>query len=269
MRIFLAGAAGAIGRRLVPLLVGAGHHVVGTTRSCSKADALRAAGAEPVLLDVFDAALLTQAVTAARPDVVIHQLTDLPPGLDPGRMGEGAKRNARIRTEGTQNLVSAMLASSARRLISQSIAWMYAGGPQPHAEDDPLDVDASGARAISVAGVVTLERLTLSSPPIEGIVLRYGHLYGPNTGNEAVGEAPALHVDAAASAAFLALEKAREGIFNIAEPSPTFRSRRHGASLDSMRGSELMLDEQPLHGLTRDRPFVGAAAQSPRQTGIS
>ena len=127
MRIFLAGAAGAIGRRLVPLLLAAGHHVVGTTRSTSKADLLRAAGVEPVVLDIFDSAPLTRAVSAARPDIVIHQLTDLPPGLDPGQMAEGTRRNARMRSEGTRSLVSAALASGARRLIAQSIAWMYAG----------------------------------------------------------------------------------------------------------------------------------------------
>jgi nucleoside-diphosphate-sugar epimerase len=219
MRIFLAGAAGAIGRRLVPLLLGAGHHVVGTTRSTSKADVLRAAGVEPVVLDIFDRALLTRAVSAARPDIVIHQLTDLPPGLDPSKMAEGTKRNARMRSEGTQNLVSAALASGARRLIAQSIAWMYAPGPQPHTEEDPLDIEAQGTRAITVAGVVALERLAISSPPIEGIVLRYGHLYGPNTGSDITGEAPSLHVDAAASAALLAVEKARKGIYNIADPN--------------------------------------------------
>ncbi|MGY8662507.1 NAD(P)-dependent oxidoreductase [Bradyrhizobium sp. UFLA05-109] len=215
----MAGAAGAIGRRLVSLLLGAGHHVVGTTRSTDKADLLQAAGVEPVVLDIFDSAVLTHAVSAARPDIVIHQLTDLPPGLDPNQMAEGTKRNARMRSEGTQSLVSATLASGARRLIAQSIAWMYAPGPQPHSEQDPLDTDARGTRAITVAGVVTLERLAISSPPIEGIVLRYGHLYGPNTGSDIAGEAPSLHVDAAASAALLAVEKTRKGIFNIAEPS--------------------------------------------------
>ena len=219
MKIFLAGAAGAIGRRLVPLLLGAGHHVVGTTRSTSKADLLRAAGVEPVVLDIFDSALLTRAVSAARPDIVIHQLTDLPPGLDASQMAEGTKRNARMRSEGTQSLVSAVLASGARRLIAQSIAWMYAPGPQPHSEEDSLDIGAQGTRAITVAGVVTLERLAMSSPPIEGIVLRYGHLYGPNTGSDVAGEAPSLHVDAAASAALLAVEKAHKGIYNIAEPN--------------------------------------------------
>ena len=219
MRIFLAGATGAIGRRLVPQLLGAGHHVVGTTRSPSKADALLSAGVEPIVLDVFDPTGLTDAVSAARPDIVMHQLTDLPPALDPSRMAEGTRRNARIRSEGTQNLVFAMLASGVRRLITQSIAWMYAPGPQPHSEEDPLDIHAEGPRAITVAGVVTLERLTVSSPPIEGIVLRYGHFYGPNTGSDVAGEAPSLHVDAAASAALLALERARRGIFNIAEPN--------------------------------------------------
>ena len=96
-----------------------------------------------------------------------------------------------MRSEGTRNLVSAMLASGARRLIAQSIAWMYAPGSQPHSEADPLDTNAQGARTITVAGVVTLERLAISSPPIEGIVLRYGHLYGPHTGSDVSGEVPA------------------------------------------------------------------------------
>ena len=218
MRIFLAGAAGAIGRRLVPLLLGAGHHVVGTTRSTSKADMLKAAGVEPIIIDIFDTALLTRAVSAARPHIVIHQLTDLPPGLDPSQMVEGTKRNARMRRAGTQSLVSATLASGVRRLIAQSIAWMYAPGPQPHGEDDPLDVEATGTRAVTANGVAMLEHLTVASPPIEGIVLRYGHLHGPGTGADA-GEIPSLHVDAAACAAVLAIEKVRTGIYNIAEPN--------------------------------------------------
>jgi|SRR5215470_1488159 len=218
MRIFLAGATGAVGKRLVPLLRKAGHHVVGTTRSSAKGDALRAAGVEAVVVDVFDAPALARAVAAARPEVVIHQLTDLPPALDPGRMAEAGPRNARVRSEGTENLVRAALASGARRLVAQSIAWIYAPGQQPHTEGDRLDVEAQGARAITVAGVVALERLTLSSPPLEGAVLRYGHLYGPGTGAERA-EAPSLHVDAAAAAALLAIEQAHAGIYNIAEPS--------------------------------------------------
>src|SRR5439155_13518484 len=149
MRIFLAGATGAIGRRLVPLLLGAGHDVVGTTRSMSKADALRAAGVEPAVLDVFDAAGLARAVSAARPEIVVHQLTDLPPGLDPSRMAEGTLRNARMRREGTENLVAAALQAGVPRLVAQSIAWMYAPGREPHTEEDPLDVHAEGTRAIT------------------------------------------------------------------------------------------------------------------------
>jgi len=100
MRIFLAGATGAIGKRLIPLLVNAGYHVTGTTRSTPKVEALRAAGVDPVIVDVFDAAAVTRAVSAARPDIVIHQLTDLPPGLDPSVMAEGTRRNARMRSAG-------------------------------------------------------------------------------------------------------------------------------------------------------------------------
>ena len=218
MKIFLAGATGAIGRQLVPLLLNAGHRVVGTTRSTAKADGLRTAGVEPAVVDVFDAPALSVAVLEAQPDIVVHQLTDLPPGLDPSQMTEGTQRNARMRTQGTQNLVAAALAAGVRRLVAQSIAWMYAPGKEPHSEDDPLDIDARGTRAITVRGVATLERLTVSSPPIDGIVLRYGHLYGPGTGTNTA-DAPALHVDAAAWAAVLAIEKARRGTYNIAEPS--------------------------------------------------
>jgi nucleoside-diphosphate-sugar epimerase len=218
MKIFLAGATGAIGRRLTPLLLNAKYCIVGTTRSTAKAEGLRAAGVKPVVVDVFDAKALSAAVLETRPDIVVHQLTDLPPGLDPSQMTEGTQRNARMRSQGTQNLVAAALGAGVRRLVAQSIAWMYAPGKEPHSENDPLDIEARGTRAITVAGVAMLERLTISSPPIEGAVLRYGHLYGPGTGTNTA-EAPALHVDAAAWAAVLAIEKAHGGIYNIAEPS--------------------------------------------------
>src|SRR6476660_5329769 len=109
-RIFVAGAAGAIGRRLTPLLLSAGHYVCGSTRSEAKAAALRSQGADPVVVDVFDAAALSRAVAAARPDVVIHQLTDLPKDLDPREMGAAIIRTARIRREGTRNLVTSYIA---------------------------------------------------------------------------------------------------------------------------------------------------------------
>jgi nucleoside-diphosphate-sugar epimerase len=218
-RILVAGAAGAIGKRLTPLLRAAGHHVAGTTRTEAGADILRALGAEPVKVDVFDAEGLLRAVAAVRPEIVIHQLTDLPPGLDPARMAAATSANARIRDEGTRNLVKAGIAAGARRLIAQSIAWAYAPGPRPYAEADPLDAGAEGARAISVGGIIALENWTLKSPPLAGIILRYGRLYGPGTGAEAPTGPLSLHVDAAAYAALLAVDRSDPGIFNIAEPN--------------------------------------------------
>jgi nucleoside-diphosphate-sugar epimerase len=218
-RIFLAGATGAIGRRLAPLLRSAGHHVTGSTRSSAKAGHLRALGVEPVVVDVFDADALLEAVEAAKPDVVIHQLTDLPPRLEPELMAAALPRNARIRDEGTRNLVRAAKVAGARRLIAQSIAWIYAPGPIPHSENDPLKTEPDGTYNVTIAGVVALERQTLQSPPLAGIVLRYGQLYGPGASKESRhGDVP-LHVDAAAYAALLAIDRGPPGIYNIAEPN--------------------------------------------------
>lgn len=230
-RIFLAGAAGAVGKRLAPLLIDAGHEVTGTTRSPDKSPALRALGVMPVIIDIFDRDALSTAMRAARPDIVIHQLTDLPPGLDPSRMADAVPRNARLRDEGTRNLVAAALAAGAGRLIAQSIGWAYAPGPTPHAETDPLDIAAGGNRAITVRGVIALETSVLQSPPLEGLVLRYGQLYGPGTGaDEPKGTAP-LHVDAAAYAALLATDQGEPGIFNIAEPNPYLTTDKARAAL--------------------------------------
>jgi nucleoside-diphosphate-sugar epimerase len=225
MNVLVAGATGALGARLVPLLLTRGHRVVGTTRSARKAAALRAAGADPIVVDVFDTAALSRELAAARPDLVVHLLSDLPPGLPPDRMDEGTRRNARMRSEGTQNLVAAALAAGVRRIVAHSIAWMYAAGPEPHAEGDPLDVRAAGTRAVTARGVADLERWILSSPPIRGTVLRLGHLYGQGTGVEAA-EPPALHVDAAAAALLLAIEGEHPGIFNVAEPSGHLSTER-------------------------------------------
>jgi nucleoside-diphosphate-sugar epimerase len=156
-RILLAGASGAVGRRLAPLLRDAGHQVAGTTRSAAKAQVLQALGIDPVVVDVFDAQTLSRVVASIRPDIVIHQLTDLPKGLDPSLMTEAVVRNARIRDEGTRNLVRAAVAAGTRRLVAQSIAWVYAPGPEPHVETNPLDVDAKGDRGVSVRGVAALE----------------------------------------------------------------------------------------------------------------
>jgi nucleoside-diphosphate-sugar epimerase len=225
-RIFLAGASGAIGRRLVPLLRQAGYAVTGMTRSASKAELIRQLGAEPAIADAFDYAATEAAIRAAGPAIVIHQLTDLPAGLDPARMSEAIARNARLREEGTHNLVRAAAAAGVRQLVVQSIAWAYAPGPTPHRESDPLDLGAEGDRAISVHGVAALERWALSGP-LPACVLRYGRLYGPGTGSDAaMAGFPAVHVDAAAQAAVLAAGAGARGIFNVAEPSDLVCSDR-------------------------------------------
>ena len=225
-RIFLAGATGAVGRALVPLLVGrgqaghaghAGHAVSGATRRAERGDALKALGATPVVVDVFDRDALHAALREIEPTVVIHQLTDLPPGLDPQRMADATARNARVRSEGTRNLVDAALAAGCGRMIAQSIAWAYAPGGQPWTETHPLDRDATGARRTSVDGVIALEDAVLQTPGLQGTVLRYGQLYGPGTGMPGPGGASPLHVDAAAWAAALALEHGVQGVFNVAE----------------------------------------------------
>jgi nucleoside-diphosphate-sugar epimerase len=217
VRIFLAGASGVIGRRLVPLLVGAGYEVTGSTRSVARADELKTLGIMPVVVDVFDAKALRDAVTIARPEVVIHQLTDLPDAIDPATLGEALARNARLRIDGTANLVAAAVAARARRLIAQSIAFSYAPGLEPHVETDPLvpiQVDAPGV--VSARGVHALEDAVLNTPGIEGVVLRYGRLYGPGTWNSPNARTP-LHVDAAAQAALLAVTRGAPGAYNIAE----------------------------------------------------
>ena len=218
MRIFLAGASGAVGRRLIPLLLADGHSVTGTTRSAAKAAELEAHGVTPVVLDVFDAGALRDAVVKTRPEVVIHELTDLPQVLDPEQMAASRQRNTRLRVEGTANLVAAARAAGSRRLIAQSIAFAYAGGPEPHAETDPLaSLEGEDPSAITARGVRALEDAVLGASGIEGIVLRYGRLYGPGTWYAAASGKGPLHVDAAAYAALLAVTRGAAGIYNIAE----------------------------------------------------
>jgi nucleoside-diphosphate-sugar epimerase len=231
-RIFLAGAAGVIGRRLTPLLVANGHSVWGATRSPDNCEFLRKLGARPVVVDVFDADALAAAVLEAEPGIVIHQLTDLSAIRDPAKRSDALARNARIRDEGTRNLVVAARGAGARRLIAQSIAWAYAPGPRPYSEEHPLDTNAEGDRAVSVRGVASLERQVLAALPMEGVVLRYGRLYGPNSGADAPPGPPALHVDAAAYAALLAIDHGEPGAFNIADPNDEVSTNKARAELD-------------------------------------
>lgn len=218
---FVAGATGAIGAPLARLLVDAGWRVFGSTRDAQRAEVLRRAGVEAVVVDVFDAPALNAALASVRPDVVVHQLTDLPSVRTPEALSAAIRGNARLRREGTRNLVQAILASGCRRLVAQSIAWAYAPGPLPHAETDPLDTAAIGDRAVTVQAVLTLESLVLSSPGLDGLVLRYGQLYGPRTWSERPDGAMPLHVEDAALAALRAVELTGvTGIFNVSEPSP-------------------------------------------------
>jgi nucleoside-diphosphate-sugar epimerase len=218
--IFLAGASGAVGRRLAPLLITQGWRVVGTTRSKEKVPTLLNLGIEAAVVDVFDPEALTAAVVEAKPQVVIHQLTDLPSGLDPALMAEATMRNARIRDEGTRNLVSAAIQAGAERFIAQSVSFAYAEGELPHKESDPLAVNAEGRAGISARGVASLEQQVIPQA-FCGIVLRYGKLFGPGTGFASTFGSGSLHVDAAAYAAALAVSHGESGIYNVAEDDAT------------------------------------------------
>ena len=173
-------------------------------------------GVEPAIVDIYDAETLRDAVAACRPEVVIHQLTDLPYALDAARMSEGLKRNARLRDEGTRNLVAAAVAAGARRLVAQSISFIYAEGTRPHLESDPFLPLSHPAYGETVAAVLSLEHQVLLAP-LEGLVLRYGLFYGPGTGFDSPIAPGSLHVDAAAQAARLAVSAGAPGIYNLAE----------------------------------------------------
>ncbi|GHE12644.1 NAD-dependent epimerase/dehydratase family protein [Streptomyces alanosinicus] len=225
MRIFVAGATGAIGRRLVPLLIEAGHDVIGATRTPGGLDTLRALGADARQLDVFDAEAVTAAVAEAAPDVVMHQLTSLAAG--------NPADNARIRVEGTRNLVDAAKRAGVTRIVAQSISWAYAPGTEPAREHHPLDLDAPAPRATTIGGIRALEDAVAELP--HHVILRYGTLYGPGTwfapgglmaDKLAAGTLPAnagvssfVHVDDAARAAVAALAWPA-GPVNIVDDEP-------------------------------------------------
>jgi nucleoside-diphosphate-sugar epimerase len=219
MNIFVAGATGVIGIPLLRLLRDAGHTVTGTTRSQGKVATIETLGARAVVVDVFDADALKRAVETARPDVVIHQLTDLPDVIDPNQRAAMSARNSRLRSEGTRNLMAAAKAAGVRRVVAQSIAFVYAPGPKPYREGDPLD--SSEAQRTSIAGVKALEDAVLNTPGVEGLVLRYGRLYGPGTWADRPSAGP-LTTGAAAQAALLAVTRGAPGIYNIAEDDGEF-----------------------------------------------
>ena len=215
MNVFVAGATGVIGRPLLTLLRAAGHAVTGTTRSQGKVAEIEALGGRGVVVDAFDAEGLRRAVVAAKPEVVIHQLTDLPDVSDPSQMAAVREKNSRLRIEGTRNLMAAAKAAHVPRVIAQSIAFIYAPGPKPFRETDPLD--PSEAQRMTIEGVLALEQAVLNTPGIDGLVLRYGRLYGPGTWFAAPNGAGPLSTDAAAQAALLAMTRGAPGIYNVTE----------------------------------------------------
>ena len=240
MRVFLAGATGVIGRRLLPRLLEAGHDVIAMTRRAERAAALREAGAAPAVCDVFDAEELRAAVERARPEVVVHELTDLPPALDPRKMEEQAAGNDRIRTEGTRNLVAAAVAAGAQRLVAQSIAFAYAPmGEGLKREDDPLWDDAPWPWSRSVAALREVDDAVTGTDGIDGLVLRYGFFYGPGTAyapggffdrevrrrrfpvvGKGSGVFSFVHVDDAADATVAAVARGAPGIYNVVDDEP-------------------------------------------------
>lgn len=192
MRVFLAGATGVIGIRLLPLLIEAGHVVAGMTRSAQKASQIAAAGGEPVVCDAFDSAALTEAVVGFAPDAVMDQLTDLPDAL--AELPQHAAANDRMRTEGTGNLIAAARAAGVRRFVAQSIAW------RPEGRGEAVDAHEHQVLAIG------------------GVIVRYGRLYGPGTFYEhELPPPPHVQVDEAARAT-PALIDAPSGIVTVIDP---------------------------------------------------
>jgi nucleoside-diphosphate-sugar epimerase len=236
MRVFVAGAGGAIGRRLVPQLIARGHDVVATTTSEGKTGALRALGADAIVMDGLDAGSVGEAVARTEPDAIVHQMTSLRSELDLRRFDDEFAVTNELRTRGTDHLLAAADAVGVRRFVAQSFAgWPYArsGGPVK-SETDELDPSPPKAQRRSLAAIRYLERAIVDAG---GAALRYGSFYGPGT--SMADEYPSLirrrrlpivgsgsgvwsfvHVDDAASATIAALEGGEPGIFNIVDDEP-------------------------------------------------
>lgn len=239
MKVLVAGATGAIGRPLLPLLIKAGYQVAGITRSAEKAALLSGAGIEPVVCDVLDRAKLVETLAKVRPEAVIHQLTELPQDLDLKKLEEFYRKNNRIRSEGTKNLLDAARLAGVRRFLVQSMAsWYRPGKNGLRTEHDQLYLNAPEPVGKGVRALKYMETIVLESE-LEGIVLRYGAFYGPGTWFSRNGSAAKqvlarkypiigngsgvyswIHIDDAAEATVAALERAQPGVYNVADDEP-------------------------------------------------
>ena len=216
-KVFVAGDSGVIGRALCKMLVKDGWTVYGTTRSENKIEMLKQIGVEPVVVDVYDEKKLEEIINSINPKIVFHQLTDLPAGLDPAKMQEALISNAKLREIGTRNLVNASIKAGVKKMIAQSIAFVYEPSTLPHTEESALLNFEDPIYGSTSKAVASLEEEVLNAPFI-GIVLRNGLLYGNGTGfDNPVDFVPPVHVEAAAHAAFLAINCTSNGIFNIAD----------------------------------------------------
>ncbi len=240
MRVFVAGATGAVGSRLIQLLVSAGHSVVGTTRTPDKAEAIRRAGADVAVLDALDGAAVREAVISAKPDVIVHEMTALSGASDLRRFDSVFALTNRLRTEGLDHLLVAAKQAGTPRVIAQSFGgWPFArtGGPVK-TEKDPLDQEPPKQLRRTLDAIRYLENRTTNAFEGEGLVLRYGAFYGPGTGmldrsmidqlrrrrvpliGEANGWWSFLHIDDAAAATAIAVEHGAAGIYNIVDDEP-------------------------------------------------
>ena len=237
MRVFVAGAAGAVGQQLLPQLAARGHEVIASTRTPAKEGRLAALGATPVVVDGLDAVAVGEAVARAEPEIVIHQMTALSGLFDLRRFDRTFAMTNQLRTAGTDHLLAAAVAAGARRFIAQSYTgWTNPreGGPVK-TEDDPLDPSPPRAQRESLAAIGYLERTVTSASQVEGIVLRYGSFYGPGASGELAGlvrrrKVPIigngagiwsfLHISDAAAAAVCALERGGPGVYNVVDDEP-------------------------------------------------
>jgi nucleoside-diphosphate-sugar epimerase len=239
MRVFVAGATGAIGKQLVPRLVAAGHEVHGMTRSASKQAMLYDLGAVPVVADALDPGQVAEAVGRARPDVIVHQLTAIG-AVDTRHMERDFAQTNRLRIEGTDHLLSAGLAVGVRRFVAQSnIVVAGRTGAAVKSEQDPFDPSPAPAMRANQEAIRHLEEAVLGAQWTEGIVLRYGWFYGPGTSITPGGEVPELirkrrfplvgdgggvwsfiHVADAAEATVAAVERGRRGVYNVVDDDP-------------------------------------------------